>query len=309
LKILVTGAEGFVGARVVRCLVTAGHEVIAAVRPGSTDPRPRFGPQAGEVRIVPMELTETASVRAAAATGPEAVIHLAALASGGEARKDPIAAWTVNAVGTARLAGALGSDPTFLVVSTAEVYGAGSAVPHRESDATVPCSPYGASKLAAEIAALEVHRRVGLKVIIARPFPHIGPGQTEHYVVPAFVARIQEAKRISARAVRVGNLTPVREFLHVDDVVEAYCRLVGAGRPGEVYNVASGRAITLEEVFHQLCELIEYHPLPEIDPGLVRTADIPYLVGDGGKLRAATGWAPRLTLEQTLREIVDAKAD
>ena len=309
MKVLVTGADGFVGARLVRRLAAEGHEPIAAVRPGSPDPKPKFGSQAERIRMVPLELTEAESVRDAVATRPDAVVHLAAVASGVEARKDPLGAWTVNAVGTARLAEALGSEPTLLVVSTAEVYGAGPAVPRRESDPVAPCSPYGASKLGAEIAALEVHRRVGLKVIVARPFPHIGPGQDERYVVPAFAGRIRVAKRISAPAVRVGNLTSVREFLHVDDVVDAYCRLLAGGRPGEVYNVASGRGITLEEVFYRLCDLIGYRPLPEAHPALMRTADIPHLVGDGGKLRAATGWEPRTPLEQTLREVVDAQAD
>jgi GDP-4-dehydro-6-deoxy-D-mannose reductase len=172
-----------------------------------------------------------------------------------------------------------------------------------------PCSPYGASKLGAEIAVLEVHRRTGLPVIVARSFPHTGPGQDQRFVVPAFAARLKIARRLRAPGVRVGNLTPIREFLHVDDVVEAYVRLLADGRPGEVYNVASGHGIALSELFDRLCDAVGYRPLPESHPSLMRAADIPYLVGDNAKVRAATGWAPRITLERTLAEVVDAQAD
>jgi GDP-4-dehydro-6-deoxy-D-mannose reductase len=316
VKILVTGADGFVGTRMVPKLLQQGHEVTAAVHPAVSDPRAKFGTSGGKVEIVPLELPNLVSVQSAISGPFDATIHLAALASGAEARKDPGAAWKVNAEGTAILAEALaakagvgGSGPLLLVVSTAEVYGAGPAVPRREEDPVAPCSPYAASKAGAEIAALEVHRRTGLRVIIARSFPHTGPGQDERFVVPAIARRIRMARRLSAPAVRVGNLAVVRELMHVDDVVDAYCRLLSSGTSGEIYNVAGGRAVTLEDLFLLLCELVGYRALPEPHPSLMRVGDIPYLVGDGSKIRAATGWIPLRTLEQTLQEVVDAQAD
>lgn len=305
MKILVTGADGFVGSRLVPRLLDQGHEVIAAVRPPGTP-----GPVDSRARKVDLELNQPASVRAIAGTRPEAVVHLAAISSGSEARRDPGLAWEVNTVGTARLADALvDGNPLFLLISTAEVYGAGPSVPRTETDPAAPCSPYAASKLAAEIAALEIYRRAGLRVVVARAFAHTGAGQDQRFVVPAFAARLRLAKKVSAPAVRVGNLTHVREFLHVDDVVNAYVLLLSRGRPGEIYNVASGRAVTLEELFYLLCDLVGHRAVPEADPSLMRTADIPYLVGDAAKLRAATGWAPRKTLEQTLTEVVRAQTD
>jgi GDP-4-dehydro-6-deoxy-D-mannose reductase len=109
--------------------------------------------------------------------------------------------------------------------------------------------------------------------------------------------------------VKVGNLEPVREFLHVRDVVDAYARLLVKGQAGEVYNVASGQGVSLEALFDRLADLIGVHPLPEADPELVRSGDILHLVGDASKLRATTGWAPRYTLDDTLREVLDAQAD
>jgi GDP-4-dehydro-6-deoxy-D-mannose reductase len=303
VKVLVTGAEGFVGRRLVSRLVRDGHAVVASVRPGSDT-----GQFDQSVLVRPLELRDDSAVRGAAALKPDAVVHLAAIASGGDARRDPGQAWEVNAAGTARLAEALApAGPRFLLVSTAEVYGAGSPVPRTEGDRVEPCTPYGASKLGAEAAAGEVWRRAGLPVLIARAFPHTGAGQDRRYVVPAFAARLLDARRASARSVAVGNLSPVREFMHVDDVVDAYVRLLRDGTPGEIYNVASGRGISLRELFSLLSDLVQYHPVPEVDESLVRASDIPYLVGSAAKISAETGWAPRISLEETLAEVVHAQ--
>jgi len=248
---------------------------------------------------------------------PDAVIHLAAVASGAEARRDPGLAWEVNAAGTARLADALGAqrrleegDPLLLLVSTAEVYGVVTPPrPRTEADPVAPISPYAASKAGAEVAAQETARRTGLRVIIARPFPHTGPGQTDRYVVAAFARRLRAARRIGAPVVKTGNLAPVRDILDVRDVAEAYLALLARGRPGEVYNVASGTGRSLLEVFTRLAELIGVRAIPEPDPILTRTADLPHLVGDSTRLRHDTGWAPRLTFDQTLQDVVDAQTD
>lgn len=318
MKVLVTGADGFVGSWLVPRLCEGGHDVLAALRPGATPAVSARGrrPLPDDVPTVALELEDDRSVRAAVAHAPDAVVHLAALSSGGEAREDPGAAWRVNAVGTARLAEALGrqraaeeADPLLLLASTAEVFGAGPARPRTESDPAQPCSAYAASKLGAEIAALEVHRRTGLRVVIVRAFPHTGPGQDDRFVVPAFARRLHEAKRSGAVAVRVGNLEPVREFLHVADVAAAYAALLERGDSGTVYNVACGSGISLRELFHRLAALVGHRAEPMPDPTLVRPADVPHLVGDASRLRARTGWAPRVPLADTLAEVVDAQAN
>ncbi len=288
--------------------------MVAALRPGAAVSAGTAGARA--VTGLGLELTDPASVRAAIGTRPDAVIHLAAVASGTDARRDPSAAWQVNAVGTALLAEELGrvvsegrGHPLLLVVSTAEVYGRGPSTARVETDPICPVSAYAASKLAGEIAALEVHRRTGLRVVIARAFAHTGRGQDERFVVPALARRLLIAKRAHAPVIKVGNLDPVREFMHVSDVADAYCRLLAAGRSGEIYNVAVGRGIALGELLERLMEIVGYRVIPEADPELVRAADIPYLVGDAAKLRAATGWSPRVPLEDVLAEVVDAQAN
>ena len=322
MKVLVTGADGFVGRSLVRRLLADGRDVFGAVRPAPAAGGSAAGADAltpaehTAVRWLPLELTDDASVRRCLEFPYDAVVHLAAVASRRDALRDPGYAWTVNAVGTARIAHGLAeakrtgrADPVVLVVSTSEVYGAGPPVPRVETDPVAPMSPYAASKAGAEQAALEAWRRVGLRVTVARPFAHTGPGQDVRFVVPAFAERLRIAKRVGAPVVKVGNLEPVREFLHVADVVDAYARLLAKAPAGEVFNVASGAALTLEAVFWRLADLVGLRPIPEADPDLLRAADIPYLVGDATKLRSATGWTPRHSLDDILRDVLNAQAD
>lgn len=311
MKILVTGADGFVGSWLVPAAREAGHEVIGAVRAGSTIPR--WLARSGTVEL---ELTDPASMQAALRSECEAIVHLAGVASGADARRDPVMAWEVNTLGTVRLVeaaasrgGTAGAGPVVLVASTAEVYGAGARRPVTEGDPVRPCSPYGASKLSAEIAALEAGRRAGLRVIVTRAFPHTGRGQDTRFVVPAFAKRLIEAKRRGERTVRVGNLQPIRDILHVSDVARAYVTLLERGVPGEVYNVAAGRTVSIRQVFEQLAHLVGTDARAVPDPALARTADIPYLVGDPSKLMRTTGWEPEVALEDALAEVVDAQAN
>jgi GDP-4-dehydro-6-deoxy-D-mannose reductase len=314
MKVLVTGADGFAGRHLVRRLVEMGDEVSAGCRPGGVPVDWTVVAPGSPVDVVPLEITDPASVAQALRTRPAAIVHLAAIASTREARRDPVGAWMVNAAGTALLAAASaalrgsGADPLLVVVSTGEVYGAGPAVPRAETDALLPQSPYAASKVGAEAAALEVGRRAGLRVVIARPFPHTGPGQPTGYMVPGFAERLRAARASGAATVATGNLEPVRDLLDVRDVVEAYRLLLTRGAPGEAYNIARGEGVRIGEVFRRLREIIGAEATASPDPSLVRSADIPYLVGDSTKLRRATGWAPAIMLEQTLRELVHAQA-
>ncbi|HTS89435.1 MAG TPA: NAD-dependent epimerase/dehydratase family protein [Gemmatimonadales bacterium] len=317
MKVLVTGAGGFVGRWLLPALVADGHEVLGTRLPGEAPPGFLGPAERRHVHWLPLDLRDTDSTRAAVEEPPDAVIHLAAVASGADARRDPGFAWEVNAAGTARLVDALGAhrtagtgDPLFLLVSSAEVYGA--VTPPRlrvEDDPPAPLSPYAASKLGAEIAAMEAGRRTGLRVIIARAFPHTGPDQTDRYVVPALARRLNAARRLGAAAVKTGNLQPVRDFLDVRDVVVAYLALLSRGEPGQIYNVASGQGIALTAIFQRLAELIGVRAVPEVDPALTRIADLPHLVGDASRLRRLTGWTPRIPFDQTLQDIVHAQAD
>ena len=311
MKVLVTGADGFVGQWLVQALLGAGHEVTGAVRDGRPIPGRQSAAELAAVRWVPLDLQDAASIDAVAREEADWVVHLAAVASSVEAGRDLAVAWAVNAAGTARLVESLASHANaerVVVVSTGEVYGPGEPRPRRETDPVRPVSPYAATKAAAEIAALEAGRRTGLAVMVARAFPHTGPGQTTTYVAPAFLDRIRIAQRTGAVAVKTGNLDPVRELLDVRDVVEAYIALLERGRAGEVYNVARGEGIAIGDLFTRLADAAGVRVLPEPDPSLMRTTDVLHLVGDPAKITSETAWTPRRSIDQTLLDLVNAQA-
>jgi len=312
MRVLVTGADGFVGRYVLSALRAAGHDVVACHRSGAKIP----SWSVGSIEWRPLELGEAASVAQAAAGGFDGVLHLAALSSGSAARRDPGLAWDVNAAGTARVVEALAQGrskespgPVVVVVSSGEVYGSTGRQPIDEAMPARPVSPYAASKLGAEEAARETARRTGLRVIIARPFAHTGAGQLPDFVAPAFARRLRAARTAGERTVSTGNLEPVRDFLDVRDVARAYAGLLVSGVPGETYNIARGEGVTLRDLFNRLAALIGVEVEPVPDPALVRTADIPYLVGNAAKLAAATGWSPQIPLDQMLRDLTHAETD
>ncbi len=309
MRVFVTGADGFVGRHMVRLLGAEGHEVRAGVRPAAMETL-----RASEsVEVVPLELRDERSVQAALSAPCDAIVHLAAIASNAEAHRDPAGAWVVNAAGTGGVAEAAlllrdagKADPRLLVVSSGEVYGSAST-PRREDDALLPQSPYAASKVGAEAAALEVGRRTGLHVMVARPFTHSGPGQAPTYLVPALLSRLVEARRAGRRDIAVGNLLPVRDLLDVRDVVRAYLLLLERGAAGTAYNVSRGEGIGLTDLFHRMAAVVGVDAVPMPDPALLRRSDLPYLVGDSTRLRRATAWEPAISTDQMLRDMLDAE--
>ena len=311
MKVLVTGANGFVGRAVVKRLLAQGDSVVAAVGPGASG-----GPSVPNLTTVPLDLENDVSIQECGAEPVDAVIHLAAIALTSAANRDPALAWTVNAEGTAKLAAAVANaangrgrgrgQPLLLLASTADVY-AWQQRSIKEEDCVQPTTPYGWSKLGAEIATEQTARCTGLKFIIARPFPHSGGGQDENFWIPGRARLLRIVKQTGAVAVKVGDLTAVRDYLHVDDVADAYALLLKRGAPGEVYNIASGQGVTLDDIHTRLEDLLGFTPKRELDPNLVRKEARPYLLGDATKLRAATGWSPRRTLDDILRDILDAQ--
>ena len=316
MKVLVTGADGFVGGWLVRRLLEAGHRVVGAVRVGCGPSRGLSEAERRAVEWQEFDLSATDSVDQLGQLAPDVVVHLAALASGADARRDPGEAWAVNAAGTARLAETMGrlrqdgaADPLFVLASTGEVYGHGQGRPSVETDPLEPVSPYAASKVGAEIAVAEVSRRMGLRTIVVRAFPHTGPGQSDKYAIPALAGRIKLAARIGAPVIKTGNLEPVRDLLDVRDVVAAYQALIEQGQVGSTYNLASGRGVSLAAVVTGLMDLAGHRVILEADPNLSRPSDLQYLVGNSGRLVADTGWKPSIPLEQTLKDLLDAQAD
>ena len=290
MRAFVTGGSGFVGSWLRAHLEDVGDEVV--VPDDAFDVR-----DPGAVR------------RAFDKAGADAVYHLAGLAQVGRSWDQPAEFFSTNAVGTLHVldsARRCRPLPRVLVVSSAEVYGSATAgrLPLTEEAPLQPVSPYAASKAAAEMVSIQAHLGWGLPVIRARPFNHVGPGQSPEYVVPALAERVLEAQRTGSGVLRTGNLSARRDFTDVRDVVRAYRLLVERGEPGQAYNVCSGRDVAVAEVVAHLLDLCGAELDAQVDPALLRPEDAPVLRGDPGRLRQATGWEPVVPLEESLRSVV-----
>lgn len=295
MRVLLTGGHGFVGRRLQRELVAGGHEVSA----------PRHDT---------LDVTRPESVDDALAAGPDAVVHLAAIAFAPDADTDTAHALNVNVGGTLVLMEALRRlprTPIVLVVGSADVYaiakGAGFSLAE-ESPLGIRGS-YGLTKVAQEAVAMEAAEREGWSLVVARAFNHTGPGQRREFVVPALATRVRAVRDGRADVVPVGNLDVRRDLLHVDDVVVAYRLVLEAladgrvPRGGVVLNVASGRTVSIREVVDGL-QLRAGTAAPLfVDPRLVRPNDPPEIRGDADRLRALTGWRPTRDLDEILDDV------
>ncbi len=295
MRILITGADGFVGTHLCALLRVSGHTVHAASGPGR-------GPDV-------LDILDAAAVRSRLReTSPEAIIHLAGLSSVGQSHATPGRSFEVNVVGTVHLLDAVRHEAPrarVLLVSSGEVYGRTAGdTPASESTLLSPGSPYAASKAAMEIAGLQFHRAYQLDIMIARPMNHLGKGQDARFVVPAFARQIAAMQAGGGpNKIAVGDLSPVRDFSHVEDVVEAYHLLLQKGTAGEVYNVASGVGRSIRALLDELLSLAGVAASIEVDPARVRPTELPALVGDASKLRAL-GWHPRRTVREALADVL-----
>jgi len=316
VRVLVTGAHGFVGGHLLE-LLHHEHpevEVFALVRPRGGAP----GPRPGRTTILEADIDDAAAMAAAvAAARPDRIFHLAGQSSVHHSWIDPGATLRTNVMGVVHLMDAVRAErlrPRVLVVGSADEYGIveDASVPVREETPLRPISPYAVSKVAQGLLALEYALPGGPEVVRTRTFPHTGPGRGEAFAESSFARQIAEAAAgRRAPVLSVGNLDVVRDFTDVRDVVRAYWALLdvpprsAAGRPDAVYNVCTGRGVCLGDLVKRLIALAGVEVEIRQDPGRFRPADIPVLVGDPSRLRAATGWEPHISLDRTLSDLLE----
>lgn len=299
MKVIITGANGFVGRHLIAELQSVGYEVAAWDR--SCDGLPPG------VENVCVDITKPKTYQASLSEiQPDWIIHLAAFSNVGESFKQPELVREINVEGTRKLlenARALSPKTKVLAVSSADIYGKGSTTPLPELnfEETLPMNPYAASKLEMERLVVE---RFNDFVIRVRPFPHIGPGQKLGFVTADFASQVAAVEKSGGGLVRVGNLEAQRDFTDVRDVVRAYRLLLEKGRVGEVYHVASGKLVSIREILDRLLKLSATKISVVPDPNKQRPSDVPALVGDASKLKEATGWQPQIALDQSLADIL-----
>jgi GDP-4-dehydro-6-deoxy-D-mannose reductase len=315
VRALVTGAAGFAGQWLCRELLHSGWDVWGtrlddALPPGALDAESGDAVHwwEGDLRA------PTAAHDALDAAMPDAIFHLAGIAHVPSANADPAGTLEVNVIAASRVLGEVRTrrgagtlDPVVVVVGSGEQYGRHDAaqMPLTEAAAQRPMGVYAASKASQEVLALEAHRTGGVRVIAVRPFNHTGPGQSPNFVIPALVRRAV-ALRGTSKSLVMGNTDTIRDFSHVEDVVRAYVALAERGVAGEAYNIASGVGTDMASLALRILALAGVDARLQTDPALVRPADVPALVGSAAKLRAATGWAPRHSLDSILEELIRA---
>lgn len=308
MHVLITGATGFVGTYLRQEVCAHADWQLT----GTTFPDAPPTPTHPQEHFVYLDLRQAESVRALLAEQrPDAIIHLAAQSHVPTAYKDPWGTLENNIRGQLNLLEAcvaLELKPRFLVIGSGEEYGrdAPEAMPLREEHPLRPENPYSVSKVAQDVLGYQYFISYGIPVIRMRPFNHVGPGQSPRFVLPAFaqqVARIEAG--LQEPVLRVGNLSPARDFTDVRDVVRAYVLALLHGRPGEVYNVCSGTARTIQSLINRLLELARTPISVEIDPERYRPADVPTIFGSAEKLRQATGWEPEIPFEQTVQDVLN----
>jgi GDP-4-dehydro-6-deoxy-D-mannose reductase len=289
MRVFVTGAAGFVGRRLEARLAAEGARVIG------TD--------------LELDVADGARVAdAVSAARPDAIVHLAAISFVPEAESNPRAVYRVNFLGACSILEAarrISPGVRLLLVGSGHVYGAADpgVPPFDESSPLRPDSPYSWTKTAADLLG-GVYQRRGVDVVRVRPFNHTGAGRPDRFVESSFARQIAEIEAgLRPPTIEVGNLDAVRDFLDVEDVIEAYLRLLDPKVPAGPYNVASGEGISIRDLLDLL--LAETWVRPEVKLDRARWRPANSSVGCAERLEKATGWAPRVPLRETLKRLLD----
>lgn len=312
MRVLVTGAAGFVGQHLIRELLVEGATIFGATLGGIP---PDGGTLSSSERLavgwLPVDITDVDTLQAAVQrVEPERVYHLAGQSSVARSFREPLETWDVNATGTLNLLEVLRHLDTdslrVLIVSSAEVYGPvpEDEQPIREERPLRPASPYAASKAAAEMVGIEASAKLPSGVVVARSFNHTGPGQDPSFALPGFARQLAEIRAGEREAVlRVGNLEVWRDFLDVRDVARAYLTLMEKGGSGTVYNVCSGEAPKLEDLVVRLVQLSGAGARVEVEAARFRPVDVRVLRGCADRL-TQLGWHRRFPLDETLHDLL-----
>jgi len=312
VRVLITGITGFVGPHLAEYLLAHDEGVEPWGLAWGSEGRDQLAGLGPRLRLVEGDLTEPASLEVAVrAVHPEVVFHLAAASSVASSWAHPAHIFQVNAGGQINLFEALlsaHSKAKIVLSSSAEIYGQApeSSLPLTEDHPLRPVSPYGASKAAQDLIAFQYHAAHGLPTVRLRLFNQTGPRRPARFVLSSFARQIVEIERgLRPAVLKVGNLDVVRDFTDVRDVARAYWLAAVSGRPGGTYNVCSGQPRTIRRALAALLELSGCRAEIEVDPGLLRPADIPTQYGSHERFTADTGWRPEIPFEQTLHDLLE----
>lgn len=310
MNVLITGLTGLVGSHLAEYLLEQPGVTVYGFKRWRSDPA-TIRHLVGRIEIIEGDIEDRSSVeRAIALSRPDRIFHLAAQSYPSESWDAPALTVQTNVIGTINLLETVRHRSPHTAVHVA-----GSSAEYgfiRPEDCPIaetlplrPLSPYGVSKVAQELLAYQYFANFGLRTYLTRSFNHIGPRQGERTAVQTFCKQVAEIEAgLRPPVVRVGNLTPRRDFTDVLDVCRALWLLVERGRPGEPYNLCSGEAPVIGDVLHLVLSKSHVAVTIEEDPTRLRPSDEPILLGDNSKLRADTGWSPQIALSESIDRIL-----
>ena len=311
MKVLVTGVTGFAGSHLVDFILAEkpGTEITGIQRWRSrTENIEHF---ADKIRLVECDLRDASSVRDVLDDErPDWIFHLAAQSFVPTSWTAPTESLVTNIIGQLNIFEAvkkLGIKPRIQLACSSEEYGLvlENELPIKETNPLRPLSPYAVSKVGQDMLGYQYWMSFRIPVVRTRGFNHEGPRRGPVFVCSDFakqIADIEKGRR--PPVVRVGNLTARRDFTDVRDVVRAYWLALEKGEPGEVYNIASGRAWTIREMLDLLLGMSKAKIKVEEDPARMRPSDVPVLLGDSSKFRDRTGWSPKIPFEKTIADLL-----
>ncbi|SFE86306.1 GDPmannose 4,6-dehydratase [Paenibacillus algorifonticola] len=305
MRALITGITGFAGGYLANHLKLLGYEVFGTTSKSIN--------KTSRISLVNQWTTEKEIIDLLNEIQPDYVYHLAGLSNVKESWDDKISVVSTNTNLTIKLLEAarkssVSNHVKILTVGSSEEYGrvADPTVPINEGDALQPMNPYGVSKAAVSYLAKQYFTAYGLKVIHARSFNHIGPGQRLGFVVSDFASQIVQIEhKQQEKILRVGNLDAKRDFTDVRDIVRAYHLLLESDACGEIFNVCSGKPISISDLIQKLLELSTVEIELQLDQSRMRPNDIPFYIGNNNKLKELTGWRPQIAVETTLLDVLE----
>ncbi|MGQ0732904.1 MAG: SDR family NAD(P)-dependent oxidoreductase [Acidobacteriota bacterium] len=303
-RVVVTGAGGFIGSHLAERLVELGAETVALVRYNSSGSVGWLeeSEARARLRIVQGDLGDRDRLREAF-RGADTVFHLAALIGIPYSYHAPESYVRTNVVGTLHVLQAASDCGVARLVhtSTSEVYGSPERLPITETHPLQAQSPYSATKIAADMLAESFRRSFGLKASVVRPFNTFGPRQSARAVIPTIITQA-----LTEPQVRLGSLTPTRDFVFVSDTVDGF--LAAAGHDaGDVIQLGTGREVSIGELAALIVGLVGRSVPIETEPQRVRPeeSEVERLLADASRARTLLGWVPRCSLEDGLRRTID----
>ncbi len=309
-KALITGIAGFVGSYMAELLLSNGFEVSGLCRPRSK--MDHIESIKSKLHLEDADLLDSHSLYTTInKTKPDYIFHLAAQSFVPTSWGSPAVTLEVNIVGSANLFEAVrqvGIDPVIQIACSSEEYGMVHAdeVPIKETNPLRPLSPYAVSKLAMDYLGYQYFESYQTRIVRTRGFNHTGPRRGDTFAESTFakqIALIEKGKQ--EPIIYVGNLEAARDYTDVRDMVRAYLLAVEKCDPGEVYNIATGKAIKIADVLNMMLKMSKVKVEIKQDPARMRPSDVPILIGDASKFKAKTGWSPEIPFEKTAEDLLN----